>query len=121
MQIIVVRHGETDFNKTRIFQGQQQIPLNGKGSAQAREVAAILRQYPITHIYCSGLERARETAEIIDKSFLLPIEIDNRINFPRPYGRGFHGLNFVALHLEGKRKMQGELHPSTLRSGILVR
>jgi hypothetical protein len=38
------------------------------------------------------------------------------INFPRPYGRGFHGLNFVALHLEGKRKMQGELHPSTLRA-----
>ena len=80
LQIIVVRHGETDFNKTRIFQGQQQIPLNGKGRAQARDVAAILRQYPITHIYCSGLVRARETAEIIDKSFKLPIIVDNRLN-----------------------------------------
>ena len=80
MQIIVVRHGETDFNKTRIFQGQQQLPLNAKGRAQAREVAANLHQYAITHVYCSGLVRARETAEIIDKSFLLPIEIDNRLN-----------------------------------------
>ena len=80
MQIIVVRHGETDFNKTCIFQGQQQIPLNAKGRAQAREVAAILRQYAITHIYCSGLVRARETAEIIDKSFSLPIIFDNRLN-----------------------------------------
>jgi broad specificity phosphatase PhoE len=80
LQIIVVRHGETDFNKTRIFQGQQQIPLNAKGRAQAREVAAILQQYTITHIYCSGLVRARETAEIIDKSFKLPIVIDDRLN-----------------------------------------
>ncbi|MDP2920428.1 MAG: aldehyde ferredoxin oxidoreductase N-terminal domain-containing protein [Dehalococcoidia bacterium] len=44
-----------------------------------------------------------------------------QINFPRPYGRGSHCLNFVALHLEEEGKMQGELHPTTLRSGILVR
>jgi broad specificity phosphatase PhoE len=80
MQIIVVRHGETDYNKTHIIQGQQQIPLNAAGRAQAREVAAILRQYPITHIYCSGLVRAQETAEIINKSFSLPIVVDKRLN-----------------------------------------
>ena len=46
--------------------------------------------------------------------------VKQEINFPRPYGRGFYRFNFVALHLEEKEKMQGELHPSTLRSGIYV-
>jgi hypothetical protein len=35
------------------------------------------------------------------------------INFPRPYDRGFHRIKFVALHLEERGKVQGELHTST--------
>ncbi len=80
MIIILVRHGETGYNKARKFQGHLQIPLNEKGRTQAIQLAKSLRQYKITHIYCSGLIRARETADIINKSFSLPIVIDNRLD-----------------------------------------
>ena len=80
MIIIIVRHGETDYNKSRKFQGHLQILLNEKGRTQAVQIAESLRQYKITHIYCSGLIRARETAEIINNSFSLPIVIDNRLD-----------------------------------------
>ena len=80
MEILIVRHGETDYNKTRRLQGQQQIPLNDTGKAQARQLADSLRGGGITHIYCSGLRRARETADIINESFSLPVITDNRLN-----------------------------------------
>ena len=80
MIIIFVRHGETEYNKTRKFQGHLQIPLNEKGRTQAVQLEKSLRQYKITHIYCSNLIRARETAEIINNSFSLPIVIDNRLD-----------------------------------------
>ena len=80
MIIIFVRHGETDYNKIKRVQGTQQIPLNEQGKTQAQQVAESLQQYKITHIYCSGLVRARETAEIINRSLSLPIMIDDRLN-----------------------------------------
>ena len=80
MRLIIVRHGETDYNKTRRIQGRQQVPLNENGRTQALQVAESLRQYKITHIYCSSLVRARETAEIINNYFSLPIMIDDRLN-----------------------------------------
>jgi broad specificity phosphatase PhoE len=78
--VIIVRHGETDYNKKRLFQGRLQIRLNEKGKAQAVQLAKSLRQYKITRIYSSNLSRARETAEIINKSFSLPVIIDARLD-----------------------------------------
>jgi broad specificity phosphatase PhoE len=86
MIILIVRHGETEYNKTKRVQGTQQIPLNERGRKQALQVAESLRQFKITHIYCSGLVRARETAEIINSSFSLPIATDDRLN-ERNWGR----------------------------------
>ena len=80
MLVIIVRHGETDYNKKRLFQGRLQIRLNEKGKAQAVQLAKSLRQYKITRIYSSNLSRARETAEIINKSFSLPVIIDARLD-----------------------------------------
>jgi broad specificity phosphatase PhoE len=79
MLILIVRHGETDYNKMKRVQGRLQVPLNENGKTQALQVAECLRQYKITHIYCSGLVRARETADIINQSFSLPIITDNRL------------------------------------------
>jgi broad specificity phosphatase PhoE len=80
MRLIIVRHGETDYNKTGRFQGQQQIPLNELGRTQAQLDGEALKQYRFTHIYCSNLIRAKETAAIINNSFSLPILIDDRLN-----------------------------------------
>jgi broad specificity phosphatase PhoE len=67
--LILIRHGETDWNRDRRIQGATDIPLNDTGRAQARATAALLRDrldasLPAT-IVSSDLARARETAEII--------------------------------------------------------
>jgi broad specificity phosphatase PhoE len=101
--IFIVRHGETDYNKAGRIQGQHQFPLNETGRNQALQVAASLKNYRITHIYCSGLGRARETAEIIDKSFLLPVITDDRLN--ERYFGAWEGKNrddLLALNIELK-------------------
>lgn len=80
MEIVIVRHGETEYNKTKRIQGQQQVSLNENGRTQARKVAESLKHYGFTHIYCSNLKRAKETADIINESFLLPVLTDSRLD-----------------------------------------
>lgn len=66
--LILVRHGETDWNAQRRIQGSTDIPLNENGRTQARETAAALvERFGDTRplVVSSDLSRARETAEII--------------------------------------------------------
>ena len=60
--IVMVRHGETDWNRERRFQGRADQPLNEAGRAQARELAELLRGEPVSAVYTSPLRRAGETA-----------------------------------------------------------
>ncbi|MBN9214350.1 MAG: fructose-2,6-bisphosphatase [Microbacterium sp. SCN 70-200] len=66
--LLLVRHGETDWNAAHRIQGSTDIPLNDTGRAQAQETAATLAAQfagvrPV--VVASDLARARETAEII--------------------------------------------------------
>jgi probable phosphoglycerate mutase len=77
-RILLVRHGETEFNLTRRFQGRIDVPLNKKGKEQALALAKALEHKPLSAIYSSPLIRAMETARLI-KTFhpavpLLPEE-----------------------------------------------
>ncbi len=64
-KLILVRHGQTEWNRVRRYQGQTDIELNETGIQQARKAAGRLAQEKIDAIYCSDLKRARQTAEII--------------------------------------------------------
>jgi len=64
-KIILVRHGETEWNRLRRFQGRTDIPLNQKGNDQARALALALKDEALTAIYSSPLGRAMETAQHI--------------------------------------------------------
>ncbi len=76
-RLILIRHGETQRHKEKIFLGQTDVPLNAEGKDQCVHVGLELRHFePNTHvIYCSDLARARESAEIIasniDKKFVV--------------------------------------------------
>ncbi len=63
--IVLVRHGETDWNRERRYQGHADTPLNEAGRAQARELAEILRSEDLGAVYTSPLRRASETARIV--------------------------------------------------------
>jgi broad specificity phosphatase PhoE len=63
--LTVVRHGRTAWNEAGRFQGQTDIPLDEEGRAQARRLAARLRDERYDAAFASDLARARETAETI--------------------------------------------------------
>lgn len=64
-RLLLVRHGETDWNQAKIPQGHADISLNSKGREQARALALRLRGWDIDCIYSSDLARASETAAIL--------------------------------------------------------
>jgi len=61
LNLILVRHGETDWNHEQRIQGQLDIPLNKNGAEQARAVFNKLKREPIDAIFSSDLTRAIET------------------------------------------------------------
>ena len=64
-RLILVRHGETDWNKAGRFQGQIDIPLNENGRGQAAAARDFLKDIPIDRAWSSTLSRPTETAQII--------------------------------------------------------
>ena len=62
--MILARHGLTDYNAQRRYQGQVDIPLNETGLAQARYLNKRLAALKLDAAYCSDLERAATTARI---------------------------------------------------------
>lgn len=65
-RLILVRHGQTNWNIEGKWQGHSDIPLNDVGKQQAVDAANELREEKIDHIYSSDLKRALDTAEQIN-------------------------------------------------------
>lgn len=72
-KIILVRHGETDFNVAKIIQGQLDTFLNQQGLKQAVDIACVLAQEHIDLIFSSDLKRAHHTACIIGEKAGKPV------------------------------------------------
>ena len=75
-ELLIARHGETDWNRERRWQGHADPPLNVLGRAQARQLAAALAREGLEAIYASDLRRAYETAEIVGALLGLPVTSD---------------------------------------------
>jgi probable phosphoglycerate mutase len=66
-RFLLIRHGETDWNRAGKFQGQIDVPLNDNGRNQASLAAEFLKDTPIHFGFTSPMLRPKETAEIILK------------------------------------------------------
>lgn len=74
MELIIVRHGETESNRNGTFLGWTDVMLNETGIRQAYCVKERLKGIKIDAIYSSPLIRAKRTAEIINENFQMEIE-----------------------------------------------
>ncbi len=77
--ILLVRHGETDWNREGRWQGHADPPLNDAGRRQAEQLAETLVAEPPAAVYSSDLRRARETAEVVARRLDVPVLTDPRL------------------------------------------
>lgn len=90
MEILLTRHGQTDWNVLKKVQGKADIELNKKGIEQAEATRDTLKNEKIDLILCSPLKRAKQTADIINQERNIPIIIDERVS-ERDFGE-FEGM-----------------------------
>ncbi len=69
-ELILIRHGETDWNRELRFQGQVDVPLNATGHEQARRLGLRLAGESIHELVCSDLTRTQQTALPISQNHL---------------------------------------------------
>ncbi len=74
MQVILVRHGETEYNAQGRLQGYSPVPLSMRGRQQAMLVGPRVRPLRPTVLYSSDIQRAHETATILSQHTGLPVQ-----------------------------------------------
>lgn len=62
--LVVLRHGQTKYNKKHLMTGQEDVPLTKEGKKQAREAGRLLSVFRFDHAYSSTLRRAFDTAAL---------------------------------------------------------
>lgn len=78
-RVLLIRHGETEYNRQHIWQGMLDIPLNETGQAQAEALAKSLAETPLAAIYSSDLKRAFDTAQAVAKERDYAVIPDERL------------------------------------------
>jgi len=95
MQVFLLRHGETPFNRESRCQGVSDLELTDLGEQQAGAVAVHLSAEPIDAVYSSHLQRATQTARIVSRTHSVPITIDHDL---RELDHGeLEGLTFLQI------------------------
>jgi len=98
--IMLIRHGETDWNREEIFRGRADIDLNETGLRQAELLAQYLADVNITAVYSSPLKRALKTAEAISRYHSIKVEIATELT-DFDYG-DWQGLSHDTVKLKYK-------------------
>ncbi|WP_408955881.1 alpha-ribazole phosphatase [Natroniella sp. ANB-PHB2] len=95
-EVILVRHGETEWNRELKFQGSQDVELSVKGKEQAKNLAIRFASKKIDKIYSSNLNRAYQTASLVaEKHKLEVVQVDGleEINFGEWEGKTYQEIN----------------------------
>jgi probable phosphoglycerate mutase len=103
-RLLLVRHGETDWNREKRFQGQIDVPLNPMGEVQAQQVADFLKPIVIDAAVSSPLLRPKATAEaILQQHPAMPLTLVDDLK------EISHGLWEGKLEAEIEAEFPGEL------------
>ena len=100
MVFYLARHGETEWNRLGLLQGQYDSSLTELGKQQARVLACNLQQKGIEQIYTSSLNRAKDTAEICSQHLAKPVLPTEKLA-ERHFGR-LQGMSFEELKQDPK-------------------
>ncbi len=76
--LVILRHGQTDYNVKHLMTGQRDIPLNNHGEEQAREAGVLIKDIPFDKVYSSTLSRAFNTAALALKTAGQDLPIEQR-------------------------------------------
>lgn len=108
--LLVIRHGQTDWNKAKKMQGSSDIPLNDRGREQAHETGKKLVEegFEFDVLVSSPLSRAYETAQVIGSYFGLEVDRTYPGLEERSYGEA-EGLDIPA---------EQRAHPEKFYSGV---
>lgn len=114
LRLLVMRHGQTDYNHSGRFQGSIDIPLNEAGRSQAKFAIDYLKLQGIDHLLSSPQRRAFETAAIVGEG--LGLEVETRADFvERNYGV-FEGKTRQEIQLEypdlWQKEVSRQMHAS---------
>lgn len=102
MRAILVRHGQTEWNKTGKFQGHSDVPLDEVGRGQVEATAAYLAKEKLEAIYASDLSRAKDTAKAIAAHHGLEPICDRRL---RELNMGkWEGLDFNTVYSQYRQE-----------------
>lgn len=118
MKILIIRHGETDWNCEKRLQGRTDIELNDTGRKQAFEAKKMLDKRDIDLVVCSPLKRARETASIIVGERNIPIICDDRV-MERSFG-DIEGSLIKDIDLSDAWELGGSLKYDGMESSELL-
>lgn len=84
-QLLLIRHGQTEWNRARRIQGNGDSPLTDRGQAQAEAAANALARFDVGAIYASDAGRALQTADPIARATGMTVQTDARLR-ERHYG-----------------------------------
>lgn len=94
--LLLVRHGETEWSRSGRHTGLTDVPLTEHGRQEARGLAPLIRSHRIGACFVSPLQRARETAELIGLSGAVRVDADL---LEWDYG-GYEGITTVDIQRE---------------------
>jgi probable phosphoglycerate mutase len=130
--LVLVRHGETDWNAEQRAQGHADVPLNDRGRAQAATVAKALTAFEPVRLWTSDLARALQTAEYVGAATGLAVEPDARLRefdigkrsgltlqefaeqFPEEYAAGLAGEDRPVPGEESTQEVLDRIAPALL-------
>lgn len=114
-RLVLWRHGRTEWNHQRRFQGQSDVALDDTGRSQARAAAKELALLPPDRIVSSDLVRARVTAQALADLAGLPVHEDPRLR--ETYAGVWQGLDRETLQRDHAEELAAWAAGSDLRPG----